>query len=126
MTVGEVIERVQELMPSHYTPEMLASWLCSLDGKINEEVIKTHDRGCRSFGMPIYDGSVYDEDTLLLVPPPYCDDVYTYYLMAQIASHNAETMKYNQYITLYNSAYDQYTTWYNRTHMPLTRGRFMF
>lgn len=125
MTVGEVIEKTEELMPNQYTREMLASWLCSLDGKINEEVIKTHRRDRRGFTMPWYEGD-YTEDTELLVPPPYADDVYTFYLMAQIASHNAEINKYNQYITLYNAAYDQFTSWYNRTHMPRSEGRFRF
>ena len=54
----------------------------------------------------------------LIIPEPYAEDIYCHYLQAKIASENAETVKYNQQITLFNSAYDEWVNLYNRTHMP--------
>lgn len=55
--------------------------------------------------------------TELLVPAPY-DDIYVRWLEAQVDYANGEYGKYNNSITMYNSAYAEYANYYNRKHMP--------
>ena len=60
-----------------------------------------------------------DPDTVLLVPYPYDEDIYNYFLQSQIDKENGEMAKYNQSVVLYNNAYQTFWNWYNRTHVPL-------
>ena len=121
MTIEEIIAKVDALSPNQYTTEQKIGWLSSLDGKIFHEVILTHMPGDFVYFPP----SGYDTDDYeLIVQPPYAEDLYTYYLLSRIAEMNAETAKYNQYAALYNAAYSDWTGWYNRTHRPITRGRW--
>lgn len=118
MTIQEVIAIVDDLTPNQYRTDQKIRWLSTLDGKIFHEVVKTHlGGGC------FYQGYETDEEELL-VEPPYAEDIYTRYLQARIAAENNEIAKYDQYQTLFNSAYNDFTAWYNRTHKPLTRGRW--
>lgn len=118
MTIQEVIAIVDDLTPNQYSTDQKIRWLSTLDGKIFHEVIQAHvGGGCFFQG--------YDTDEAeLIVQPPYAEDVYTRYLQARIAAENNEINKYDQYQTLFNSAYGDYTAWYNRSHMPITRGRW--
>ena len=63
----------------------------------------------------------YDPDTdlnaELIAPAPY-DDLYLRWLEAQIDYANGEYGKYNNAITMYNSAYAEFANHYNRHHMP--------
>ena len=54
----------------------------------------------------------------LLIREPYARDVYTPFLKAMIARENAEYVKYNAQMTLYNAAFRKWAAWYNRNHMP--------
>lgn len=121
MTIEQIIAKVDNLSPNQYSTEQKIGWLSSLDGKIFHEVILTHTPGGYVFFPP--DG--YDTDEYeLIVQAPYAEDLYTYYLLSRIAEMNAETAKYNQYAALHNAAYNDWTGWYNRTHRPITRGRW--
>lgn len=124
MTVAEAISIVDKLMPNQYQDTIKIKWLSKLDGQIFKEVFMTHaDSPIESF-----DG--YDENsqsTELLVPYPYDEDIYNYFLQAQICKENGETGKYNQASTLYNNAFLTFQNWYNRTHVPLPSStRFKF
>ena len=66
-------------------------------------------------------------DTELLIPYPYDEDIYNYFLQANMDKENGETAKYNQSITLYNNAFLAFQNYYNRTHLPIGGGsRFVF
>ena len=66
-------------------------------------------------------------DTELLIPYPYCEDIYNYFLQKNIDKENGETAKYNQSVMLYNNAFLAFQNYYNRTHMPIGKGtRFIF
>lgn len=63
----------------------------------------------------------------MVVEDPYGEDIYVPYLQAKIALENAETVKYNQNIAVFQSAYQEWTDRYNRTHMPAgNRGQNRF
>lgn len=121
MTGREIIERVDELCPNDYEEEQKLRWLSSLDGQIFHEVISTHEDAERDSFEPYEDG----EETLL-VPWPYGEDLYCWYLQAMIAAVNAEAYKFQQLCALYNGALQQYTARYNREHLPKGGRRFRF
>lgn len=124
MTIAEVISKTDKLCPNQYDTETKLAWLSQLDGRIYDELWKSHwDRERDSFEN--YE-SVSEE---LLVPFIYGDDLYVYYLCGKIAAQNGETAKYNQFIELYNTEYQTYCDYYNRTHMPKPKwwaNRFKF
>lgn len=124
MNISDAIYLVDKLKPNQYSSDLKIGWLSKLDGQIFKEVFATHaDSPIESFEG--YDGS--DMDKELLVPYPYDEDIYNYFLQAQIDKENGETAKYNQSITLYNNAFHAFQAWYNRTHLPIPTGqRFVF
>ena len=116
MTIQEAVALVDRMKPNQYDHETKVKWLSKLDGMIFREIIATHDGST----MESFDG--YDEanpDMTLLVPYPYDEDVYNYFLQSQIDKENGEMAKYNQSVTMYNSAFKIFQDWYNRTHLPL-------
>ena len=116
MTIGDVITRVDELTPNQYSEEQKIRWLTTLDGQIFEEIISTHERPIRE-NFSIYE----DTSCELIVPFPYAEDLYSWYLQAMIAAQNTESAKYEQLRILYNSELKKFEDWYNRTHLPENR-----
>lgn len=127
MTLMEAINRIDRLCPNQYTTPDKIVWLSKLDGRIFREVLMTHAdpaitewEGYSTATEVVENKTVYkDANTVLLVPYPYDEDVYTNFLSAQIAKENAETAKYNVSIALFEGAYGAYQKEYNRTHMPV-------
>lgn len=124
MTIEEAISHVDMVRPNQYDHETKVKWLSKLDGMIFRETIQTHEGNCADH----FDGyEDADPDTVLIVPYPYDEDVYNYFLQAQIDKENGEAAKYNQSITLYNSSVLAFQNWYNRTHRPLpAKSAFVF
>ena len=115
MTIMEALYRIDEVKPNSYSQAEKIKWMSSLDGVIKSEVIDTHEGG----ENVVFNG--YDENsdlsTVLLVPAPY-DDIYLRWLEMQIDYANGEYGKYNNSMSVYNTAYTSYANYYNRTHMP--------
>ena len=125
MTIDQAIALCDELRPNSYSRELKIGWLGKLDGRIFRELLMTH-ADCPMDSFAGYDDTT-DGGTQLLVPAPYCDDIYNYFLQAQIDKENGETTRYNQSITMYNSAFRAYENHYHRCHLPLSAGqRFVF
>jgi hypothetical protein len=124
MTIEQAISLVDKLKPNQYLPVLKIKWLSKLDGQIFKEVFATHEDN------PIiaFDGYTEDDkEKELLVPYPFDEDIYNYFLQAQIDKENGETAKYNQSITLYNNAFLAFQNYWNRTHMPIAISkRFVF
>lgn len=118
MTLIEAINRIDSFKPNTYVQTDKIKWLSNLDGIIKKEIIDTHE-GSEEV---IFDGYDVDTalDTVMLVPAPY-DDIYLKWLEAQIDYVNGDTAKYNNSMTMYNSAYSAFERYYNRTHMPKTK-----
>ena len=124
MTIKGAIDLVDKLKPNQYPFELKAKWLSKLDGQIFREVFATHE-GCAMGHFDGYDDAGPNKE--LLVPYPYDEDIYNYFLQAMVDKENGETAKYNQTITMYNAAYSNFGNWYHRTHKPLSVGtRFLF
>lgn len=115
ITIMDAINRIDSLKPNRYTQSDKVKWLSTLDERIMNDIIVTHEDA----EVEVFDG--YTEktplDTELLVPSPY-DEVYLYWLEAQVDYWNGENEKYNNSIEMFNTSYRAFATYYNRTHMP--------
>lgn len=116
MKLKEAIDLVDRMKPNQFDFNDKVGWLSKLDGMVYNEVLKTHF-GCHIKHFHGYDGS--DPDTVLLIPYPYDEDVYNYFLQSQIDKENGEMAKYNQSAQLYNNAFSTFSNYWNRTHRPL-------
>ena len=97
----KLIAKVDALTPNQYSKEQKLNWIEQLDHTIDIELRQTH---C------IPDGEELEN--------PYEDDMYTYWLQAQIALQNAEVAKYNQQITMYNAKRKEFDAFVNRKYFP--------
>ena len=120
MTIREAIDLVDKLRPNAFDTSLKVGWLSKLDGMILREVIQTHEGGAGT-ALPPYEEACIERE--LLVPEPYAEDVYLCFLQMQIDKENAEYKRYNQSVTMYNSAFRTFQDWYNRTHAPIASAR---
>ena len=123
MTIMDAIYRIDALKPNCHSQSEKIKWLSTLDGLIKSEIIDTHEDG----NDIVFNG--YDENTALatelLISAPY-DIIYLRWLEAQIDYANGEYGKYNNSLVAYNDAYSIFQRYYNRTHMPISKGKFSF
>jgi len=115
MTISNAITIIDSVKPNQYTDSEKIRWLNDLDGKIKAEVIDTHESNTE-VEFNGYDSTTPD-DTKLLVDAPY-DDIYVHWLESRIDYTNGEFAKYNNSISMFNSAIQSFISFYNRTHMP--------
>ena len=115
MTIMEAIKRVDDLKPNSYPQGEKILWLNTLDRLVKEKVIDTH-QGAESVEFEGYTEES-NLSTELLVPAPY-DEMYLFWIESKIDYWNGETGRYNNSISMFNSAYTEYEKYYNRTHMP--------
>lgn len=123
MTIMDAIFRIDVLKPNCYSQSEKVKWLSTLDGLIKSEIIDTHEDG-KGIEFAGYDENT-DLSTELLVPAPY-DAIYLRWLEAQIDYANGEYRKYNNSLVAYNDAYSLFQRYYNRTHVPISKGKFSF
>lgn len=121
MTIDQAIKLVDHLRPNPYPRDLKLRWLSMLDGRIFSEVLAVHT-GCPEVPFQGYDGA--GGDTELLVPPPYDQDLYNYFLQSRIDLENGEASRYNRSVTFYNEAFRAFANHYRRTHRPLGGGGF--
>lgn len=116
MTIMEAINRIDAVKPNSYPQGEKIRWLNALDGTVKSKIIDTHKGG----DAVVFDGYTDDtpHGTKLLVPAPY-DEMYIFWLESKIDYLNGETGRYNNSISMFNTAYAEYERCYNRTHMPI-------
>lgn len=114
MTIIEAINSIDALKTNAFTQSDKVKWLSRLDWRIKREIIDTHEGESISF-------SGYDDDTALdtelLAPTPY-DEMYLRWMEAQMDYTNGEYNRYNNSITMFNTAYSNYERYYNRMNTP--------
>lgn len=116
MLFKEALEITNRLTPNMYSEEDRRRWLMLAEEQIWKEIILTHKGACC---MPKPTG---EDDSELLAPDQFAEDLYVNFLQARIAKENLENVKYNQSITLYNDAFRRFSAWYNERHMPIGSG----
>lgn len=119
VTIGEVIGTVDSMKPNSFDEKMKKKWLEQVELNIIEELVKACEH------EELKEKDYTENETELVIPAPY-DDVYRFYVEAQIDYANGEIEKYNNSMGMFNQAYQTMTGWYIRSHMPLQKGRFYF
>ena len=118
MTIMGAINHVDAVKPNVYGQVEKIKWLSMLDGRVKTEIIDTHE-GAENVTFKGY-GETTALTQELLIPHPY-DEVYIRWLEAQIDYANGEYGKYNNSITMYNTALSAFERYYNRTHKPISK-----
>ena len=118
MTINEAITRINALKPNGISQDEKINWLSTLDITIKNEIIDVYE------GEEIKDFTGYTSETPLttplIVPPPY-DEIYLYWLESKINYWNGEMGRYNNSITMFNTAYSAFERHYIKTHK--TKGK---
>lgn len=151
MTIQEALTRTDRMKPNQLTAEEKIRMLSKLDQMIWNEIFTNylvgwepgqetqpdgywpspfdppgiHERPQPAptdvplVEKPSYDGDT-DTDTELLVESPY-DEIYPFYLAAQIDLFNQEFDLYSNNKELYNNHYQTYVDYVHRTYPPRKR-----
>ncbi len=120
--MSEAIAKVDVLRPNAIPDEMKKSWLAQLDASVRQAVINQHAaQGTVALGT----GADFDtsDAAVLLVPMPH-EEMYLYWLCAQIDFTLGEITRYSNSMSLYNAAYLAFSAAYKAAHRPLARGQF--
>ena len=96
LTAGRMLGRVDALLPNQYSREEKMRWLAEAEGFVLREVT---------------------EDYVLTAEAPY-DQMYRYYVEAQIHYANGETVRYNNAAAQWNNAFLTYKDYCCRTAAP--------
>lgn len=123
MTIMEAIHKIDDLKPNTYSEPQKVAWLSQADHRIKLGILDAHEGG-EGVSFAGYDENTPME-TELLVKAPF-DVLYLRWLEAQIDYYNSEIKRYNISISLFNTEYEAFEKDYRRTHMPKSRGRFIF
>lgn len=124
MTIDQAIAKIQRLRPNDVDHLVKIGWLESVDQYVYKNVIAVREGGDKAV-KPEYvnqsGGNSTDVSgtTVLLVPPPW-DELYVYYMEAQIFYEQREIKKYSSAMTLYNQTMSEYTAHYFRDHRQLS------
>ena len=111
MTIQNLFDEVDALVPNFYTAEQKLKWFNDLEYKIYMELFTEFYPG----EIPEY-ADHEDASETPLVNDAYGRDMYLHYLVARIDFYNDEYSKYNQAITLFNNAYKAFEDYYTRTY----------
>lgn len=120
MTIMEAIARVDESRHNTCSREEKIQWLSQLDGKLYREILTEHSGG-QCGAMPAYTPKT-PLDTVLLVGTPF-EDLYLYWLEAQICYRQGEFADHNAASALYNRERLEFEKDYKKNHVPRQRGR---
>ena len=117
MTVEELLTKIDELKPNHYSETRKIEWLNQVEEQIYFNVILQHEgykdvEYCRYVTVDEHGGNT------LLASGMY-EDLYRHYIEGQIDYANQEIGKYNNSSEMYNHLYSEFTKWYRRKHMPI-------
>lgn len=126
LTVFELKLKLQTLQPNDFDDELGAdnikrTWLTNVFWQVVTEIIDRSEDAKDHSEYELDKTSVGKEvvamDTDLLVDEPY-DELYVYYMMAQVALAYGETDDYNSYMILFNDTFDAFAKHYRRNHKP--------
>lgn len=121
MTVWQAITQADAMRHNSYDQEQKVRWLSRLDWKIRHLIMQQPEDAVFNGYDPRND---LHRD--LLVAAPF-EEIYLYWLEAQICYADGELADYNSAIAQYNRLYEAFAADYNRSHMPCQRGtRFLY
>lgn len=106
VTAGELLARVDALLPNGYGSGEKLRWLAQAEGFVLREIESSEGE------LP-----PMQEETVLTAELPY-DEMYRYYVESQIHYANGEMNRYNNASTLWNNAFLTYRDYRGRRETP--------
>ena len=106
LTAGQLLGRVDALLPNQYSRAEKMQWLAQAEGFVLREVRQAEG------ALP-----EVTEGYVLTAEPPY-DELYRHYVEAQIHYANGETARYNNAVSLWNNGFLTYRDYCCRREMP--------
>ena len=106
LTAGRMLGRVDALLPNQHSREEKMRWLAEAEGFVLREVQQL------AGALP-----EVTEGYVLTAEAPY-DQMYRYYVEAQIHYANGETVRYNNAAAQWNNAFLTYKDYCCRTAAP--------
>ncbi len=115
MTIQNLFDEVDALVPNFYTTAQKLKWFNDLEYKLYEEVLKNYTEDIEDYA----DHTAASETPQ--IDNSYGREMYIKYIVAQIDFYNDEYSKYNQAITLFNSAYKSFSDRVSREKLHLSQ-----
>lgn len=112
MKLTDAIGRIDKLKSNPYDRSEKLAWLSCLDGLVWQQTKVAHAEARAEDFEPYTEATA--DDTQLLIPAPY-DEIYLWWLAAQIDYHNGEFTRYNNSISLFNTGFAAYVDLYHRS-----------
>lgn len=107
----DIIAFVDTVKPNAFSESAKVMWLNNLEGRIWTEVLLQS-----TVDMPHYTWEE-NQNTELTVHPPY-DNIYHFWLEAQIDYYNGEYNKYQNSMVMFNNAWGELVRWFVDTYDP--------
>lgn len=108
MTIGQIMKALQGVKSHQYDDETVLGWISELEAAIYNDVHIWH----ADMAEP-EPRTKADMDEPIMVPDAY-KNVYLLYLIAQIDFANGELNRYNNSMTMANSAFENWANTFNR------------
>ena len=105
MKYREIIEQVRAFHPNEYTDDEMCRWM----GDVNADIVRNVEKNAIAPRRSV------NADDVVIVPAPY-DDIYRYYILAQIAYYQKDYESYKVHYTMYKEKREGYMAYYIRTH----------
>ena len=116
MKLIEAITRIDKMKSNPYELSEKLTWLSALDGMVKAQILDTHRGGDALCALPYTEET--PDDTQLLIPAPH-DQIYIWWLGAQMDYWSGEITRYNNAMALFNAGYEAFANQYHREHPPL-------
>lgn len=114
MKLADLIAFVDDVRPNGYDKTIKTKWINEIEFKVIDEVLNRAEGIHMRFTPYEYDR---DAERELLIPEQFTD-AYEHYLYAKIDNAQNEIDRYNNDMTMFQSAWNAYAGWYRRHHMP--------
>ena len=105
-TAGQVLQRVDALLPNSCEKAEKLRWLAQAEGFVLREICRETE-----------DLPEMTEGTALTAEPPF-DEMYRHYVESQIHYANGETGRYNSAASLWNNGFLTYRDYRARREVP--------
>ena len=119
ITLDQVIQKADGLVPNSFSREDKVGWLSAFDGQICREILSVHEGWDEAFRP--YDPR--EGSRSLLVPEPYGMELYVAFLENTMDHYNGDTARYNNSLDRLAGLYNSFFRAYHRDHLPLGRKR---
>lgn len=103
MTYKKIINDVNTLYPNLYTEAEMLMW-CS---EVNADVMRNIEKNNQPQRTP-------EPEDSTIIPTPY-EDMYRYYILAQIAYFQRDFELYSRHLAMYVTRFEEYCAYWIRT-----------